>query len=285
MSGFKESLGSKELPGRGRVGWLLNHVSNMSVGRLIAWGVGVYVTIVLFFSLIEIGFLVSGSPLVVDGDGNPANWLEIIYFNFVTILTVGYGDFAPVGFARFLSIIEALLGVALFATLVSVVAVKALSAPTNSVVFSKYAYYCTRLERFMIIYLNTTNRALIHCELSSYFKQLGDWGVTQSIVAPFVTNSVQTFLIQHYPASDLQMGLQSGDCLRVGLSGQLGMARYSTAVQYDIEQIIVIPDREELIRYDGFWQPDMTNEAFRKMFHYRPLGAPTLAEHISGQHG
>jgi hypothetical protein len=40
----------------------------------------------------------------------PLNWLDYVYFSFVTYTTVGYGDFVPVGPIRFIAATEALNG-------------------------------------------------------------------------------------------------------------------------------------------------------------------------------
>ncbi len=53
------------------------------------------------------------------------NLLSEIYFSFITILTIGYGDIAPMGLIRILTIIEGLIGWVLFGIIVyQVVSVK-----------------------------------------------------------------------------------------------------------------------------------------------------------------
>lgn len=44
--------------------------------------------------------------------GNPteSNWLDYVYYSFVTYTTVGYGDLVPVGPIRFIAATEALTG-------------------------------------------------------------------------------------------------------------------------------------------------------------------------------
>lgn len=51
-----------------------------------------------------------GSP-----DGNPANetFANLLYFSGVTLLSVGYGDYTPVGSAKFFALIEAGIGILL----------------------------------------------------------------------------------------------------------------------------------------------------------------------------
>lgn len=79
----------------------------------------------LFYTMLglTIGFAVLyyalsyyGTVLVInDPTGEPADrdFLEYLYFSGVTMLSVGYGDFVPVGSARLFALIQAALGVLL----------------------------------------------------------------------------------------------------------------------------------------------------------------------------
>jgi hypothetical protein len=46
----------------------------------------------------------------VDASSYPSNWLDYVYFSFITYTTVGYGDLVPRGPIRFISATEALTG-------------------------------------------------------------------------------------------------------------------------------------------------------------------------------
>ncbi len=51
-----------------------------------------------------------GSIVKTSQDALPDDWLDFIYFSFVTYTTVGYGDLVPVGPIRFVAATEALNG-------------------------------------------------------------------------------------------------------------------------------------------------------------------------------
>ena len=58
-------------------------------------------------SLVE--WLAPGS--YAAGDGNPVTWQQLVYFSYVTLTTLGYGDILPVGFyAQALATFEAIIG-------------------------------------------------------------------------------------------------------------------------------------------------------------------------------
>ncbi len=165
--------------------------------------------------------------------------------------------------------------------MVAVITVKALLPPRNSIVFSKYAYYCTEPERFLIIFINTSNTNLGNVEISSYFKLGGDWGVKPSVISPFITQSVQTFYIDKVSCEEIIAELRDGDCLRVGIVGGLGFTSYSTSIQYHADQILVIPDRKDLVRFfEALWKPDFISPSFERMFHYQPEQALTLKSYV-----
>jgi hypothetical protein len=88
------------------------------------------INLVLVWILIAVafGFLYYFLPgqLINGRTGEPvSSLLDFIYFSFVTILTIGYGDISAVGFIRVLTAVEGLIGWVLFGLIVyKVVSVK-----------------------------------------------------------------------------------------------------------------------------------------------------------------
>jgi hypothetical protein len=85
------------------------------------------------------------------------------------------------------------------------------------------------------------------------------------------------------PEGDLVARLADGDIFRCGLSGQVGGTTFSAAIQYPTDEILVIPNRDELTAFEGFLETDLASEKVARMFHYRPNGAPTLASFVSAR--
>jgi voltage-gated potassium channel Kch len=73
-----------------------------------------------FYSILETwnpGSIYVGAPVNADG---LIGWSEVVYFSFVTLTTLGYGDVMPVSsHARSLAVLEAVVGVLYLATLVA----------------------------------------------------------------------------------------------------------------------------------------------------------------------
>lgn len=280
-----EYSGIFQLPRR-RTGTHVKWLADASAFKVLWAGLAAYLLVVFAFSLIEIISLHQGKPLVFYQGSNPpknADEWQIVYFNFVTILTIGYGDFTPRGFGQFLAVSEAIIGTGVVGITIAALTAKFLSPPRNSVVFSRYGYYCTEDQRFLLIFVNTTKNLLINAEMCSYFKLGGDWGVGLPIRSPFVTQAVQTFFMDQVPPNEIVDKLQDGDVFRFSIAGRIGGTDFSTAIQYSPEEIIVLPNRGKLIAYPGFWNFDFTSEEFIKMFHYRPPEAPTLVEYVASK--
>jgi hypothetical protein len=283
----REDLAVCQLPKK-RTGVLLKRLADASATKVAFVGLLIYLGVVFVFWGIEYFYMTKGSPLVIYQDENdrhekilkPADGCQILYFNFVTILTIGYGDFTPAGIGRFLAILEAIIGTGVVGVSIAALTAKFLSAPRAAVVFSRYAYYCYEDGRFLVIFLNTTRNLLINAEMSSFFKLGGDWGVRPSIRSPLITRAVQTFFMDQVPKSELVTKLKEGDAFRFGISGQIGDTKYSTAIQYSPHEIIVIPNRNELTEYEGFRSVDLTSDEFVKMFHYRPPNSLTLVAYV-----
>ena len=272
----------KELP-RNRSGRPLTWLERLSIRQLTGIGLLLYICIVLFISVLEYAFHVAGYDFVFNNNSAATDFWDILYFNFTTALTIGYGDLHPVHFGKFISIIEAFIGVALFSSMVAVLTAKAFMPPRNTIVFSKYAYYCTEPQRFLIIFQNTSDMNLGNVEISSYFKLGGDWRERPSITSPLITRSVQTFYLDRLGRSRLVKQFKNGDCLRVGIVGGLGFASFSTSIQYDANEILVIPNRNELVTFFETHH-DSTDPKFQRMFHYRPERALTLLEYVGEDH-
>jgi hypothetical protein len=119
---------------------VVEYVNRRSAFRLVAEGLCLYLGIVLLMTCLQSGLIKWGLQVVRANGRCVTYWLELIYFNFVTVLTIGYGDYVPVGFNRVLITAEALAGVGIFGALVGVVVVKAMLPKRDSIVFSRYCY-------------------------------------------------------------------------------------------------------------------------------------------------
>lgn len=275
---MKPGLATQILPKKRAVS-IFEFVSQSSNWKIARIGLLLYFLPVFFFTLLEWLFLLFGNPIVCAGN-NAATSLEILYFNLITIITIGYGDLHPVSWGCVFSVIEGILGVGMFGLIVAALTAKILSPPQNAIIFSRYGYYCTEQEKFLIIFVNTTNSYMNNVDMTSYFKLGGDWHVKPSIRSPFITTSVQTFFLDHVKLDEITELLREGDVFRFGVTGSLGGTTFSAAIQYHAYKIMLIPNRRELTNYEGFHTPDFKSKDISEMFHYRPKETLTLADYV-----
>jgi hypothetical protein len=256
-------------------------LDNLSFGKILLVGLAIYCGTVLFFSILE--FLIGGQGHLTNTQGD---FGDLVYFNFISILTIGYGDLSPVGIFRIFTVVEAIIGLTIYSLMVSIVTIKLLLPRKDVVVFSRYAYYCKDHKAFLIIYLNTAKQFVTNLETTWYFKLKEDWHTNIPFKVPFITNSVQTFYLYYNKSlEEIVPNLHGFDCLRVGLSGILGMSTYSTFVQYDLKDILGIDNRSILTKYEGFYKVDQfigTSE-FESYFHYCPSLARTLDSFLTNR--
>ena len=50
---------------------------------------------------------------------NAAGFYDAVYFSFITATATGYGDIVPLGFSKFLALIEVIVGMLIFGLLIS----------------------------------------------------------------------------------------------------------------------------------------------------------------------
>ena len=92
---------------------------------------------------------------------------EVLYFSFTTQATVGYGDYAPVGVGRFISVVQAFVGTALNAVLLGVVVFKSLQRRTP-IVFPEYLVYEFEQHGFWFRYVNIDHDHLQRVTFRAY---------------------------------------------------------------------------------------------------------------------
>lgn len=258
----------------------VERIDKLHTGYLLLIGVGIYCLIVVMFSGVEFQLMRIGA---IMSNAKINGFWDLAYFNFISILSIGYGDISPTGGLRWVTIAEAIIGLGVYSSVISIITIKILIPREDTIVFSKYAYFCTKKNAFMIIYLNTAKKRITNLETSWYFKLNEDWWTCRPSKVPFITTSVQTFYLCYNKSLDkIAEELHSMDCLRVSLTGNLGMSVYSTSLQYNLKDIIVIPDRTELSRYPGFYLVDnhLEDEEFARMFHYCPNNAEKLSDYV-----
>ncbi len=93
----------------------------VTINRLIG-SVCVYMMVAVIFALLNVltNWLLPGSYDNLRATTLPEQLPEFLYFSFVTITTLGYGDISPVGsLARMLAILEAIFGMFYIAILVA----------------------------------------------------------------------------------------------------------------------------------------------------------------------
>lgn len=274
----------EQLPTRRSVG-LVARLDRLSWGAILLSGVFLYLLIPAVVSVVEALLVGPGLVLVRDGEKHSIDCVEqLYYFNLVSTLTIGYGDYVPVHvISRSLAAVEAILGMCLFGLLISVTSIKLVLPPKQAITFSRYGYYCRDNQRFMVVFVNTTTSVLVNPEMCSYYRQGDDFTVRPPFRAPFIRQSVWTFHLEHVPEATLRAGFAEKDrSLRFGISGSLNLGSASAYVEYGVDEILVIPSRAPLTAFQKFRNADLADPEFREMFDYRPADALTLGQFARG---
>lgn len=271
---------SHDLP-KHRTGRFMAWLDHNSIWHILIAGLAVYSIVPIVFTFIEVVCASRGTITVKNAAGlSVDDFWDLLYFNFITILIVGYGDYSPVSFGRLLAVVEAAVGVVLFGAVVAVTTLKAMLPPKDAIIFSKYGYYCTDEERFLVIFVNTTLSLLVNPEMCSYYRQGDEWHVRPAYRAPFIGGSIWTFFVEHWTLDKLVYGTNKDNALRFGITGQLGLTTVSACVEYEPNNILVIPNRNELVAFGGFRNADLARDDVRRMFHYCPQGSESLQSFV-----
>ena len=87
------------------------------------------------------------------------------------------------------------------------------------------------------------------------------------------------------PEGDLVARLTDGDIFRCGLSGQVGGTTFSAEIQYPTDEILVIPNREELTAFEGFLGdgPSVRKSGENVSIYFDPMALPRSAPFVSAR--
>ena len=115
-----------------------------------------YCIVAVVFS---VAYAILPACAVTCGNACAREFGSLLYFSFTTQATVGYGDCAPLGVGRILSVLQAFVGVTMNALILGVVAFKSLK-PGRPIQFSRYIVYDQRRHEFWIRFVNTAADSL-----------------------------------------------------------------------------------------------------------------------------
>jgi potassium channel LctB len=221
------------------------------------------INLVLVWILIGVifGFLYYFLPgdLINSRTGQPVtNIFDFIYFSFVTILTIGYGDITAIGFIRSLTAIEGLVGWVLFGLIVyRVVSVKE-DVILKEIHKLSNDQYLSRIRNFLFI--SNTNLVRFVKEVQSRKIAKDSVIYELSIISTTLKSNIDDavrFLLMN--ESSVNMGLEEEEIILLMNGVNLCIANFLNA-------LMVIPKHpKDYVLYDNI---SKIVESSKKMYNY-----------------
>ena len=261
-----------------------------------------YIVVVLAMTFAQ-RLLINNGIQVVSADGRCiTDWVDLVYFNLVTVMTIGYGDYAPLGLGRILIAIEALAGVGLFGAVIGVVVVKAMLPRHDSVVFSRYCYFDKKAQRFVVQFINTTKTRLVNADMCSVLKiGRANWIVRSAYRTPYIGESGWMFSVnglweyldketldaalaeKRFPLKEIDAFLATvilydDDGLKFGITGSHGFSVFSVAKKYSFSECWVV-ESKQVMSGRLLLEPDFKSIEFASALHYVPQTRQTFQEY------
>jgi hypothetical protein len=258
-----------------RLDWILEQIERNHFAVLTALFVGAYALLALLFGIGYYALWRFGGREIFSP---PCDGLaSCIYFSFVSQLTIGYGDLAPVGWARLLAVAQAMAAVVLAGIWIGLAVLKLTSPSRRSVIFSRQAYYIRDEQRFVLLFVNVNRQKLTHASVSTNVKLAGRNLPGCSHTAPYVGNSVWILTVDCVLVSDLRQWQPSctpGDGLKVSISGVYGFVHYAQSLRYEFCDVRIVESRRQ-IELPEFTGPRL-DARFWQLFHDPVPDAPRL---------
>lgn len=156
-------------------------IARRSVGVLLLMWLVLYAAVGFVFA---IAYYVAPQCAVASQSGNcEKQFWNLVFFSFTTQSTVGYGDYIPLGTGRWLSVVQAFLGLTLNALVLGVVVFKALKR-SNPLVFPNYLVYEVARHSFWFRFVNRDKDQIRDVEVKVQFVQPSGPG---NVLAPYDT--------------------------------------------------------------------------------------------------
>jgi hypothetical protein len=188
---------------------------------------------------------------------------QSFYFSFITQLTIGYGDFAPIAYAQTVAVIQGILGVLIIGIWAGVFVAKWFtSGDKDSIYFANWAGYSIAEERFFILFVNRNVDDLVDANINAVVRLSSYDPIPPHVNPPYIGKSAWTFGLQTVSIKTLaEMQLYDDDGIKVSISGTAGMTRCTNWKRYRLSEIYVLPDR------GYYWQDKFTNPKFDDDFY------------------
>lgn len=178
-----------------------------------------------FFYYLLPGELINGRT------GEPVtNILEFIYFSFVTILTIGYGDIVAHGFIRVLTAIEGLLGWVLFGLIVYKVVTVKEDLILKEIHNLSNEQYLSRIKNFLFISNTNLVRFVKEVQSKKYRKEsaIYELGVISTTLRSNIEDATR-FLCRK--ENGIERGLEEEDLLLLVKSIKICIANFVSALK------------------------------------------------------
>ena len=252
---------------KGRFGRISSHLSKISLGILILEFLIAYITMGILFALAywvccdlypESLFTFNRGDLCLP---------QAFYFSFITQLTVGYGDLAPLGYAQPLAITQGILGVILVGIWAGVVVAKWFTAGSReSILFADWAGYSLKDQNFFVLFVNRRVDDLFNANINVIIKLAGHNPVRPSVAPPYIGRSVWPFKLSDVPLpleALAELQLEAKDGIKICISGTAGMTRCTNWKKYSLDELYVVSSLEYYEK-DEFEEPRFDRDFFKE---------------------
>lgn len=251
------------------IGKITSWVNRITFIRLTLCFAIFFLTLGFIFALIYWGFGCFLSDDVFSFNKGDLCFSQSLYFSFITQLTIGYGDFAPVACAQIVAIIQGILGVLFIGIWSGVFVAKWFASDDKeSIYFAKWAGYSLADEKFFILFVNRNVENLVDTNINAITKLSGRNPLLPNINPPYIGKSVWPLLLERFPKKELaKINLLDNDGIKISISGTAGMTRCTNWKRYDLKDIYVLPD----LKY--YYEDKFTDPKFDDNF-YAEFEAP-----------
>lgn len=206
---------------------------------------------------------------------------DLFFFALATQLPIGGASMDPVGICRWITIVQGIVGTAVFGIWVSLLLARLISPHPDTLILAPYAIFLVDEGKLAIMAVNTSGRALSNLTFGTVFKQRRRHVASTTESLPYLKDSVlliRVIKVGGFPPKYSEYD-PSEDGLKVAIEYKSFVGGASVAKKYPMTRIL-IAENDNFMDRPEFQRPDLESSDFWRLFKEPTKPMKTIHDYV-----
>lgn len=261
-------------------GWMVHHLDRVNFKIIILYILCAYFGMAAVFAGGYYFINKANGPIFSQLCTQQTSISECAYFSLVTQSTLGYGDLAPIGLAKFVAVFQTFFGILLSGAIVGIIVLKMTKPSYDIIKVTPAIYYHKPEGRFFIRLINNSSIQLNHVDALFSIFENEKIHHNDSQVIPIIY-SKHPFLVGFTcpieTLKDIYKKSTKNWLILVSMSFNYGFGTLVKSMSYADDKIFVINSLND-IDLEVIWGKEETKTSFKNVFENYPTNPMKLLD-------